>query len=48
MTTDVSVAGDGAGHIGRSDLNSSREVADTTLHGSLFQSLAVLGKKELE
>ena len=47
MYSDVSVASDGAGHTGRSDLNSSREAADTTLNGSLFQTLAVHGKKEL-
>ena len=38
----------GAGHAQRDDLNSSREAADTTLDGSVFHSLAVLGKKELE
>ena len=48
MYSDVSVASDGAGHTGRSDLNSSREAADTTPDGSLFQSLAVLGKKEMD
>ena len=48
MYSDVSVASDGAGNTRRSDLHSSRQAADTTLDGSLFQSLAVLGKKELE
>ena len=33
-------------HPPRSDLNSSREVADTTLGGSWFQSLTVLGISE--
>ena len=48
MYSDV-FASDGAGHPLRSDRNSSRVAADTTLLlWSLFQSLAVLGKKELE
>ena len=38
----------GADHTQRSDLNSSRDAADTISTGSLFQSRTVLGKKELE
>ena len=46
MYSDVVFGSDGGGHPLRSDQNSSRVVADITLDGSLFQPLAVLGKKE--
>ena len=45
LYSDFSNGSDGAGHVRRDDLNTSREAADTTLNGSLFYSQAVLGKK---
>ena len=38
----------GADHTQRSDLNSSRDAADTISSENLYQSPTVLGKKELE
>ena len=43
MYSDFSNVINGAGHILRDDLNSSREAADITLEGRLF-----LGRKEFE
>ena len=48
MYSDVFFASDEAGYSQMSDLKSSRVADDTILNGSLFQSLAVLGKKEFE
>ena len=48
MHSDFSNVINGAGHILRDDLTSSREAADIALEGRLFHSLAVLGRKEFE